>query len=510
MLWDTRRNDISKDFAGGFGVGMYRTKGGPRDAIVRWFYRRDRRPVALVYAYLAAAFARLGHQAKYVVDRPPRGADLYVFNPSLITLDLEREVIRQLLADEPGARVLIVGTAASVLPEEFDSLNVTVVQGEAEQLYWRLDEVLARPGEKVQLGVTEDLDRLPLPDWSPLGPRQFRIGYDFWRFPTGLIQSSRGCRFKCNYCPYLVLENATRFRDPRAVAEEMREGIRRWGFRSFKFRDPLFGLSRARTLELVDEILRLPRPPGGEPVQFSIESRIELLPPELLALLKRAGLTSVTFGVETPSDPTLRNYRRLPIDKDRQQAFIATCRSLGIRTVAGFMIGFPEDTEYSIRQVLHYAVSLGPTFANFNVVTPYPGTAFFEQMRERLGNLDYSQFNVYTPLLTYDHLTPQRVEELLGKCFRHYYFRWQYVRENAALLWPWLRKLGFGGKPHGEIVEMTVPATASSDRHQTLRLYQANDFHAGRQPQCGDRLAGHLSPEDRADVHRHEDGVLHG
>ena len=285
---------------------------------------------------------------------------------------------RRLSADEPGARVLVVGTTASILPEEFEGLGATVVQGEAEQLYWRLDEVLARPGEKVQLGVTEDLDRLPPPDWSPLGPQRFRIGYDFWRFPTGLIQSSRGCRFKCNYCPYLVLENATRFRDPRAVAEEMRHGIRRWGFRSFKFRDPLFGLSRARMLELIDEIGRLPRPAGGEPVQFSIESRIELLPPEVLRLLKRAGLTSITFGVETPSDPTLRNYRRLPIDKDRQQAFIATCRALGIRTVAGFMIGFPEDTEYSIRQVLRYALALGPTFANFNVVTPYPGTAFFD------------------------------------------------------------------------------------------------------------------------------------
>ncbi len=458
LLWDTRRRDVSKDFAGGFGVGMFRGRSSPRDAIVRWFYRRDRRPVALLFAYLAAIFARLGHKVQYVLDRPPRGADLYVFNPSLITLDLEREVISRLLADEPRARVLVVGTTASMLPEEFADLGVTVVQGEAEQLYWRLDEVLAQPGATVQLGVAEDLDALPLPDWLPLGPERFRIGYDFWRFPTGLVQSSRGCRFKCNYCPYLVLENITRFRDPRAVAQEMREGILRWGFRSFKFRDPLFGLSRDRTMQLIEEIVRLPRSPGGEPVQFSIESRIELLPPELLRLLKRAGLTSVTFGVETPSDPTLRNYQRQPINKDRQQAFIATCRALGIRTVAGFMIGFPEDTEYSIRQVLQYAVSLGPTFANFNVVTPYPGTQFFDQMRDRLDTLDYSRFNVYTPLLTYDHLTPRRIEELLAKCFRHYYFRWPYLRENAALLWPRLQRLGLGAKPRSEVLAMRAAA----------------------------------------------------
>ena len=162
-------------------------------------------------------------------------------------------------------------------------------------------------------------------------------------------------------------------------------------------------------------------------------------------MLKRAGLTSVTVGIETPSDATLQNYRRQTIDKDRQQAFIADCRELGIRTVAGFMIGFPEDTEQSIRRVRDYAIALGPTFANFNVVTPYPGTAFFDQLRDRLGEIDYSRFNVYTPLLKYDHLTPERIEWLLAKCFRRYYFRWQYLRENASLLWPVLRRFGAAG-----------------------------------------------------------------
>ena len=48
--------------------------------------------------------------------------------------------------------------------EAFAGLDVTVVKGEAEQLLWKLDDVLARPGATVQLGVIEDLDSLPLPD----------------------------------------------------------------------------------------------------------------------------------------------------------------------------------------------------------------------------------------------------------------------------------------------------------------------------------------------------------
>ena len=76
---------------------------------------------------------------------------------------------------------------------------------------------MSRPGASVQLGTIEDLDRLPLPDWTPFAPDRFRIGYDFWRFPTAFIQASRGCAMKCNYCPYIVLENSTRFRNPEAV-----------------------------------------------------------------------------------------------------------------------------------------------------------------------------------------------------------------------------------------------------------------------------------------------------
>ena len=169
-----------------------------------------------------------------------------------------------------------------------------MVKGEAEQLLWKLDEALSRPGAVVQLGTLEDLDRLPMPDWSPFGPESFRIGYDFTRFPTGLVQSSRGCTLKCDYCPYIVLENSTRVRSPEAVADEMAQGIRRWGFRSFKFRDPLFGLRRTAVFDLAERIGRLPRK-----IQFSIETRIDLLPAETLRMLRRVGLTSITVGVET-------------------------------------------------------------------------------------------------------------------------------------------------------------------------------------------------------------------
>jgi anaerobic magnesium-protoporphyrin IX monomethyl ester cyclase len=484
VLWNTRRLDASKDFAGGFGVGQYPGRGGLRGRIVRWFYKRDHRPVPLLLAHLAAAFHHLGHKVEYVEDRPAPEADVYVFCPSLITLHLERQEMAAVLEKRPNARILVVGQVASLMPESFNDLDVTVVKGEAEQLLWKLDAVLDRPVAAVQLGTIEDLDRIPLPDWAPFAPHRFRVNYDFWRFPTALIQASRGCTFKCNYCPYIVQDNSVRFRDPEAVVEEIQRGAALWGFRSFKFRDPLFGLSREQVFRMADLLGRLRRP-----IQFSIETRIELMRPEMLRVLGRVGLTAITVGVETPDEGTLRKYGRMSPSDERQRAFFADCRALGIRTVAGFLIGFPDDTRQSIRNVMKYAVALRPTFANFNIVTPYPGTEFFEQIKSQIADFDFGRYTVYTPVLKYNSLTAAEVEQLHAKCYHRFYFRWRYLGDNAALLWPILGKLGLRGATRG-------PATNGANARTATLAGAASDRTAIESTGDGGRLSDAESPHD--------------
>jgi len=444
-LWDTRRRHISKDFAGGFGVGMFAGTRSFRQRLVRWGYHRDHRPVAMNFAYLAAVFRRLGHSVEYCVDRLPSDADVYVFNPALQTVDVEQAAIRQVLRHTPRPRVLVVGSVAHALPELFCADGVTVLRGEPEQLLGRFREILAAKEPVVDVGVVRDLDELPWPDWSIFAHRRFAIRYDFTQFPTGLIQQSRGCTFTCNYCPYIMIEKRTRFRAPERVVAEIEHGIRHYGFRSFKFRDPLFGLDRQRALRLAELIGKLPRR-----IQFSIESRIDLLRPETLRALKDVGLTSVTVGIETPHENTLRQYNRVPIKDDKQHEFVDQCRRLGIRTVAGFMIGFPDDTEQSIQRVLQYAREINPTFANFNIVTPYPGTEFFAQIKDEIAEPGFDKYDVYHAVLKYRHLTPERVMELHGRCFERFYFRMRYLRANAHLLWPWLRRLGIGPAPRDD------------------------------------------------------------
>jgi len=456
VLWDTRRNDIQKDFAGGLGMGLYSGQGGARGRQIRRWFMRDYRPVAMNFAFLAAIFKRLGHTVEYSLDEVPT-ADLYIFNPGLITLGLEIAEMKTILQKNPSAQIIVTGKTAYALTEAFAGINVKIAKGEAEQLLWKLDDVLNSDQQVVDVGTVQDLNQLPYCDWSLFSYKKFSAKFDFTRFPTAYIQQSRGCTFTCNYCPYIIIENKTRFRDPELVADEIRYQSEKLGFRSFKFRDPLFGLDRKRALKMAEEVRKLPRK-----VQFSIEGRIDLLHEEVLRELKSAGLTSITVGVESPDAEKLKRYKRPPIQDQKQRDFIRLTRRLGLRTVCQFLVGFPEDTKDSILNVLHYARVLNPTVANFNVVTPYPGTEFFGKVKDQIAHFDFSKYNEYTPVMKYHHLTADQVAEYHSKCFTKYYFRSRWLKENAHLLWPVLQRFGIGlgpGKNESNDPEFEVEAT---------------------------------------------------
>lgn len=456
VLWDTRHGGAFKDFAGGYGVGTFRGN-DLRGKIIERFYTTDFRSPPLAYGLIAGGLRAKGHTVEYALDDMP-AADVYIFNPALMTLPHELEVMRGLKQARPNAKLIVCGQVASSMPESFADVDVKVAHGEPEQLIPKLDEVLEATEQRVAIGNVANLDDLPFADWDGFPHRRFKVGYDFWKFPTGYIQSSRGCTLSCSYCPYIILENKVRIRSAQHVGDELRHGIKRYGFRSYKFRDPLWGARKKHVAELIDQIGRLPRK-----IQFSIETRIELLPRELLVALRDVGLTSITVGIESPSRETLLRYKRAPIKDDKQSNFVGMCRELGIRVVAGFIIGFPEDTRESIHDVLRYAKQVNPFAANFNVCTPYPGTGFYEEMAPHIATRDWSRYDVYTPNLKYQNLTPEEVRMLHQKCFKQFYFRWKYLA-NWQFMFPRLHQFVSWFMPTKAVThrdDATVPAGES-------------------------------------------------
>ncbi len=218
---------------------------------------------------------------------------------------------------------------------------------------------------------------MPWPDWSPFDYRRFSIKYDFWKFPTAFVQLSRGCTFTCNYCPYIIVENKTRFRDPQNVVAEIQHGFERYGFRSFKFRDPLFGLNRRIAWQLADSIRRLPYK-----IQFSIEGRIDLLREDTLHELQRAGLTSITVGIETPDEKGLLECNKKQNNNRDMVDSVKCIQRTGLEVQGGFIVGFDSDTPSIFQRQIDFIQKSGIVTAMVGLLQAPPGTRLYERLKK--------------------------------------------------------------------------------------------------------------------------------
>jgi len=188
------------------------------------------------------------------------------------------------------------------------------------------------------------------------------------------------------------------------------------------FRDPLFTEQRERCLALCDEILA-----RGLSLTFEAETRLDRLDIELLDTLHAAGLRAISFGVESLEPATLRKSGRRPIPHPHQRTIIAHCRKKGIVTAAFYVLGFLQDDWRSIAATIDYSTDLGSTYAQFKILTPYPGTPMFKQLEPLLSETDWEKFDGYTPTYRHPNLTDRELRFLLGAAYTRFYVRPSYL-----------------------------------------------------------------------------------
>ena len=102
---------------------------------------------------------------------------------------------------------------------------------------------------------------------------------------------------------------------------------------------------------------------------------------------------------------------------------IKLCWELGITTTAFYEIGFLQDTEESIEDLIRFAVDLDSTVANFKILTPYPGTPQFKQLKSLINDDDWEHFDGYTLNFYHPNLTPRRARLMLGMCYSRFFLR---------------------------------------------------------------------------------------
>lgn len=119
----------------------------------------------------------------------------------------------------------------------------------------------------------------------------------------------RGCVHACTWCPYVIATGRLHLvRSAERTAEEFAWQARRHRPRRFVFRDPVFGLDRPSSLDLLGRLAGLP---AKHRAPFEIETRPETLDPPMSEALARAGCVEIKLGVETLEPAALVATRRI-------------------------------------------------------------------------------------------------------------------------------------------------------------------------------------------------------
>jgi radical SAM superfamily enzyme YgiQ (UPF0313 family) len=372
-------------------------------------------------AYIAAILARAGHDVKWTRGDMMDG-DVALVLSSLVDYKAETAWADRMRAR--GVKVGFIGITASKMPHLFEGHYDFILNGEPEGAVMRLAQGEIPSGIVVSEQIN-DLDSLPFPRWDLVTEgRAFKTGIKWSSRPIGggyPLLASRGCPEFCTYCPHRILAGY-RVRSITNIVDEMERLCDQVKRPYVIFRDPLFTEQRDRVVELCEEIAR-----RGLSLTFEAETRLDRLDVELLDTLYKAGFRAMSFGVESLDPAILKKSGRRPIPQAHQREIIGHCRKIGIVTAAFYVLGFLQDDWSSIAATIDYATDLGSTFAQFKMLTPYPGTPMFKQIEPLLTETDWEQFDGFTPTFKHPNLTNHELKFLLGAAYKRFYMRPSYL-----------------------------------------------------------------------------------
>ena len=222
-----------------------------------------------------------------------------------------------------------------------------------------------------------DVTKLPFPNWEGFDIHSYGYFPGLPKKPFLTIQGSRGCPFGCEFCPYLVSQGIPlRRRENDNIINEIKLLKDKYGVKSLLFRDITWSMHKKLTKDLCRKIIS-----EKLDIEYGIETRLDTLDEELINLMSEAGVKVVNLGIESPDDEILKKSGRVPIKENKIIKSIRLLESRGIKIQAFYIIGLIDDNEQSIKKTIKYSHLLNTFTSQFCVLTPFPGTKTFQDLK---------------------------------------------------------------------------------------------------------------------------------
>ncbi len=414
-------------------------------------------------AYMAAVIEKNGTEVK-IIDAPAVEMDFETikgeverYSPDLVAITAVTPTIGSALKTAeisrkacPGALIVLGGyhptfTYQQIL--ENDYVDV-VVLGEGEYTMLELVETLERGRDLREVkgiatkkfktpprGIIEDLDSIPFPARHLLPMEHYQILN--MKLSTGTMISGRGCPFNCSFCASSAMHgHKLRLRSSENVVDEMEHLISDHDAEMIAFMDDTFTLNRKRVYQICEDIKE-----RGIDNYWGCTTRVDTLNRDVLEAMKDAGCITLFVGVESADQQRLNELNKKTTIERIKKTFELT-RKHGIRTIASVVLGMPGDTRENIENTIKFVKNLEPSYAIFSLATPYPGTAFYQEvMKNNLIKIDdWSKYTLLSPVLETVDCSLEELKRLQKKAFRDFYARPLYLIRQARMDGPIILK----------------------------------------------------------------------
>lgn len=435
----------------------------------RWFAksrgRVQRHPDQLCYAI--AVVEEAGHKCHFV-DGAAKGTSkaetqelLKTFKPDMVVIQattpsiysdldyarmaketLSKDVLTVMVGSHVSAEpddTLIKGNGALdvIARGEYDYTLRDLANGDSLKeiqgvVHWDAGQVIHNSPRPLIV----DVDRLPFPAWHHIDP------YDYpdagKRYPFITLIGGRGCEAYCTFCvlPQVMYGQKYRARSPELVVDEMEYDLKLFPFlKEIMFEDDTLTLRRHwdRLEAICEEILR-----RDLKISWSCNVRADFRNEELMRLMKRAGCRWVCVGFEFGNQQILNNIRK-GTKLDHMREFAEKAYRAGLQVNGCFMIGGPGETRETALQTIEFAKSLPIATAQFTGVTAYPGTQYYDEMKEAgyLVPKDWTEWvdenYEQRTLVDFPQLSIDEINQLVDKGLREFYMRptqvWRTLRD---------------------------------------------------------------------------------
>ena len=297
------------------------------------------------------------------------------------------------LVRERGALVVFGGVHSTLYPAEAHEHGHAhvVVKGDGDQIWAKvLMDIVGGNPEPIYDGGRVSADRFQPARWDLLPPKSY-----MW----ASVQTLRGCPKHCSFCSVWRTDGQQpRMRSSDAVIDEIVQ-LRRLGYRFIALADDNFypvTLTDIALAERQGNTTRVNELKGMRAERFDFMERLADLPKDtilftqitmeaaeditFLQAMNKARIRGALVGVEAVTPEGLKTvFKDFNLSGDKLIERLKLFKQHGVHILGSFIFGLSSDRAETFAATAELAKKADLTFAQFVMMTPFPGTVDFEK-----------------------------------------------------------------------------------------------------------------------------------